>query len=318
MLKVPGAKGDTPTKGHELDSFINKISAFYGPGNPLKLNQYREFVRNQGGKPLKFGKIKEVRWAPSHLRAAINLQKQYKFLVMHLAIIAADKKTYGKPARDKANKLREGLLDENFVILLSLQIEILSLFSTQTLFYQYASQCVIGEFHRQKDFQEQLKKVKAGERLHMKKFLESVQCAKDETEYQRLVSNGEPIPNCMTIRKYENSLVKIYEGQRLLKLQDSKFAPVSKYLNTYVTALAKGHKDRFLGDDFLKHFDELDARLWKSREPPLMPNIEEHPIYKIGEFFGIPNYETLPAVWDLFKRMVKASSFYCTHMQRSF
>ena len=58
---------------------------------------------------------------------------------------------------------------------------------------------------------------------------------------------------------YEASTHRVYKGQQLDLKLNSKFKPLSSYLNQYVDELEKQHKDYFLkdGDDFLKNFDQL-------------------------------------------------------------
>ena len=61
-------------------------------------------------------------------------------------MIEADKtRTYTAGGIKKAQQLKKDFLDENFLILLYVQIDILSLIATETLFHQYYGQTVIGK-----------------------------------------------------------------------------------------------------------------------------------------------------------------------------
>ena len=71
IVKVPGMKkkfdGDgvqippSPSHGHQIDEFINKIASFLGSGNPMKHNLYRQFVISRQHKPLRLLHIFPVR-----------------------------------------------------------------------------------------------------------------------------------------------------------------------------------------------------------------------------------------------------------------
>ena len=110
---------------------------------------------------------------------------------------------------------------------------------------------------------------------------------------------------------YERSEIKVYLDQTLVTNPESKFAPLSTYLNAYVDELLTQHNVKFLENgDFLKNFDILDPRLWKSGEQP-DPN--DHPIVNIASFFQINNHENLGYIWDMTKKMIMESSFFCPH-----
>ena len=49
-------------------------------------------------------------------------------------------RTYSTSGKKQAKGLKTELLDQNFLILLYIQIDILSLISTETLFHQFAGQ----------------------------------------------------------------------------------------------------------------------------------------------------------------------------------
>ena len=103
------------------------------------------------------------------------------------------------------------------------------------------------------------------------------------------------LTSCQNIATYEASSIKIYKGQSLgFYNNPSHFAPLSSYLDSYVTELLRLHSKYFLQKaKFLKLFDELDPRLWKSG---VQPDENNHPIVKIAAFFKINNYQNLGLV----------------------
>ena len=61
-------------------------------------------------------------------------------------MIEVDKtRTYTAGGIKDAKQLKQDFLDENFLILLHVQIDILSLIATETLFHQYSGQTIIGK-----------------------------------------------------------------------------------------------------------------------------------------------------------------------------
>ena len=77
---------------------------------------------------------------------------QYDSLVVHLGDIIADSlkpravRIYDAKGHQKAQELRDGLSDQDLIVLLFLQVDVLSLTSVQSLFYQHSAQSIIGQF----------------------------------------------------------------------------------------------------------------------------------------------------------------------------
>ena len=82
------------------------------------------------------------------IQRIVNL---YESLVLHLGAIIADSLIFPKKMRvytDKGHKmakeLKDNLTDASLVVLLFLQLDVLSLTSVQSLFYQHSAQSIIG------------------------------------------------------------------------------------------------------------------------------------------------------------------------------
>ena len=111
----------------------------------MKLNDYRNFVKSRNERPLKIYPIIQVRWAPSQLISAISVTRQYESLVLHLDKITKDNtRMYSTPAKKQAQEMKNNLLDDDLLIFQFLMIDVLSLTSTQTKFYEFAGISVIG------------------------------------------------------------------------------------------------------------------------------------------------------------------------------
>ena len=84
------------------------------------------------------------------MAAVQHLIRQYDSLVLHLNAIKSDQlkppslRIYDKKGHAKAEELLNGLKDENLMVLLFLQLDVLSLTSVQSLFYQHSAQSIIG------------------------------------------------------------------------------------------------------------------------------------------------------------------------------
>ena len=83
-----------------------------------------------------------------------------------------------------------------------------------------------------------MEKLKAGDTFHLKKFLLDVKCARNQVEFDNFETLNE-VPSCSTIQNYESSNLKVYLGQMLLRPSESKFAPMSSYLNSYVDEMLR-------------------------------------------------------------------------------
>ena len=84
------------------------------------------------------------------MAAIQHIISQYDSLVLHLNAIKADSlkpralRIYDAKGVQKANDLLDDLTDHNLMVLLFLQMDVLSLTSVQSLFYQHSAQSIIG------------------------------------------------------------------------------------------------------------------------------------------------------------------------------
>ena len=88
------------------------------------------------------------------MAAVQHLVRQYDSLVLHLNAIKSDQlkppslRIYDKKGYAKAEEMLNGLMDENLMVLLFLQLDVLSLTSVQSLFYQHSAQSIIGRLFK--------------------------------------------------------------------------------------------------------------------------------------------------------------------------
>ena len=217
-----------------------------------------------------------------------------------------------------AKELEQYLTNENFLIMLMLQLDVLGLISTQSLFYQRSGKSIIGEYSRQKFFNDSLEKLRVFESHHIVEFLKEVKCAANNRELNRHIqSKGKyDIPSCGTVFEYERCRWKAYKGKKLLLVNgNTPWDNLSSYINTYVDELKYQHEEWFLEEkDDLKHFDALDNNLWKypSKNDPI-PDEDDRSIETIAQMFGIGSSHGLGILWNNLKREIMKDPFFCEH-----
>ena len=118
---------------------------------------------------------------------------------------------------------------------------------------------ILGEYARHRKFQDSLEKLRTGDTANLKKFFTNCLCTNSTQHLDEYLQNYVPLQQCNDMITYEASTHRVYMGQQLDLKQNSKFKPLTSYLNQYVDELEKQHKNYFLkdGDDFLKNFDQL-------------------------------------------------------------
>ena len=84
-------------------------------------------------------------------------------------------------------------------------MDVLSLVSTKSLFYQKKGGTFIGEHKRQKTFASDLKLLRARKGTNLKKYLKNCRCTNDEQEMALYINSkgAHDIPKCNTINMYE-------------------------------------------------------------------------------------------------------------------
>ena len=281
--------------------------------NHKKSLDFRRFEKERRERHLRFKKIFPVRWAASVYEAALRIHRKYATLMSHLEkIINSPNKVWKKAIKEKAEAIRDDLDDENFLILLHLQIDVLSHMALQSLYYQKSAATVIGEYRKQRLFTEKLKHLKTGKSEYLSKFLNEVKCTNDEDELQKYLDPNDDtvtdIASCGTIENYENSNYKAYKGHKLY-LYDSQFERLSTYLERYVDKLVQNHeKYMFQKEELMEEFDEMNHRNWVQ-----VSQNDGQPIINLGKYFKIKEYQRLGQSWLQLKEALLNSNFFCTH-----
>ena len=106
--------------------------------------------KDKNEKPLKFLRLLPVRWSASHLAAETRLLAKFSMLTLHLEKILQDPAS-AKPKNSPAERAREILsfiTDENFLPLLNFHVDVLSIMTIESLYYQRTSATIIGEHAR--------------------------------------------------------------------------------------------------------------------------------------------------------------------------
>ena len=108
-------------------------------------------------------------------------------------------------AKDKADGLRDILLNPHFWSLLKLLEDILSLISFESLHYQTDGVTLIGEIDREKDFARNVEKMYRLEGTHFTEFLKNTKCTQSSSEMRSYLDNNDyPIGSCTTLFQFEN------------------------------------------------------------------------------------------------------------------
>ena len=123
----------------------------YGPMNHKRALHFRRFETERGERKKKFLKIFPTRWANTVFQAITRFMEKYDTLLSHQMLIYEDEDRLTKEQEwtakqhENAQQLYHDLTDENFLILVNLEIDVLSFLSTQSLIYQHSEASVIGE-----------------------------------------------------------------------------------------------------------------------------------------------------------------------------
>lgn len=215
--------------------------------------------------------------------------------------------------KEKAKWIKENVTDENFVSLMALQIDVLSIVTAQSLAYQKVGGTIVGDYSRQITFSKNLEQLKSGQSDNFAKFLKETKCARTAKQLKNYLDSGckRAVPSCNTIEKYDKCKFKSYKCIKLSKPKKSKFKPLSSYLTTtYIPKLISEHQKFFLEDGMLKHFEVLNFKKWTDH---LTSSQERDSIKVIGQSLNIDNYDSLGILWSSFKDKLMKSSFWCTH-----
>ena len=215
--------------------FVNAINSYANYYNLLNHKRWASLVEwetlNEIKQHLKLFKLFAIRWAPSKLLAIQRLMVKFVSLCQHLLQMSGDS-SFTEASHDEAKCLRSILLNENFLSLTFLQIDVLSTVTTMSLAYQKRGQTYINEFSRQTSFREEVQQLKQYKGKHLSSFLDEVKCSNDVNQMKRYIESGGTtrMVNCGSLFNYENSRFKIYKLQ-LLNSGNPNFVPLSTYFH---------------------------------------------------------------------------------------
>lgn len=233
-------------------------------------------------------------------------------MLAHLQNVHRDiAKEWTPKQREKALELYNVLTDEDFLILLNLQLDVLASMSTQSLIYQKKHGTLIGEYSKQKLFSMKLDSLRNGNSPNVMEFLNEVKCSNNTRQFNAYLrsKDSDALDSCGSIEVYESSKHKAINGHRLVQDSTSSFEPISTYLDNYTDTLVANHQKYMLQDeDFLQLFEELDQRLWKG-----VYISDGNDLVTLGKMFGLENPETIPITWFSLKKMIMDSPYYLSH-----
>ena len=243
-----------------------------------------------------------------------RLMAKYPVLVDHLLEVEFDE-SYTNKGRNTAEELRSLLLDPNFLVLIIVQIDILSLVSVQSLNLQQRGDTYILEQERHEGFLANIKKVKQKKGENLVKFLKDVKCTDDEDEFnQYLESNGtSELSSCKTLDNYEMSS---YRSYMLKPLSDSvsDFSTMSSYINVYIDAILNLHKKLFAKDQDLRKLMKIFSfKTWKKT----VPVSETNNVIRLAQLLKIDNAADLRNEWPTFRKSLMKSDWFCKNRENN-
>ena len=136
------------------------------------------------------------------------MKDRFKIIIDHIKVIKKAKVTeFSKKTKDLGKQVESSITEDHFLSTLNLQIDILSLVTSESLFYQKSGKSIIGEFKRIKYFAKNLEKLLTHKSHHFATFLIEAKCTDNLKDLNRhITSNGTyEIPSCGTLDKYEKS-----------------------------------------------------------------------------------------------------------------
>ena len=306
-LVVKTAYKETVPNFDDFQSDINSFAHFYGLQNYKKWHSLMEFEEMKGIKRhTKLFRLFPIRWAPSYLHAIQRLDSKYETLVDHLEEVANDD-DFSEKAREQADELRNTLLDPNFVSLMKIQEDVLSLASYESLHYQKEGQSPIGEYARQLEFAKHLEELQKRRGPFFTKFLKKeVRCTEDKDLVDAYIYSGGTslLPFCNTLQRFEGSTYVVYKV-KLLNRFTSSYDKLSTYLKKYTDELKSVHQQYFLKEkETMELFDILDISRWPSRMPIQETANLEKLAYKLKLIPHMNYFQHFRTIWPEFRQQV--------------
>ena len=142
------------------------------------------------------------------MEATLRVKNKFKTVNDHITVIKRAKITeFSKKTKDLAKQVETSITEDHFISTLNLQLDILSLVTTESLFYQKSGKSIIGEFKRVMYFAKNLEKLKEHKSHHFSTFLTEAKCTDNLKDLNRYISSNGTyvIPNCGTLTKFEKS-----------------------------------------------------------------------------------------------------------------
>ena len=180
----------------------------------------------------------------------------------------ANAEEFTAKAKEKAQGLKDILLNPHFWTLMKLQEDLLSLTSFESLHYQTDGVTLIGEIDREKEFASNVRTMYRLEGKHFTEFLQNTKCTQSYAEMNNyLDDNTYNIPSCATLQMFEMSRYRSYKGH-CLSTMSAAYPPLSSYYTAYIRKILVYHKKHFTKEEgTLKLFNILDVSKWKVQMP---------------------------------------------------
>ena len=289
-----------------FESDINSYATFYGLQNYKKWHSLINFEEEIGiMKHTKLFRLFPIRWATSNLHSIQRLDSKYPILVDHLYEVENDIEDFTEKARLQAAELRDNLLDRNFVSLMKIQEDVLSLASYESLHYQKEGQSPIGEYARQVQFGKNIEELQKRKGPFFSKFLtKEVRCTESAAAFQEYMDTdgSSPLPFCNTLQRFEGSTYVVYKMKQLTIADSINYHKLTTYLKAYIDSIKSNYESYFLQErDTMQLFDIFAVAVWPKRMPSTEPMRVEQLAFRLGIVNGI---STIAQDWPSFRTQV--------------
>ena len=157
------------------------------------------------------------------------MKKKFQTVIEHIKRIKKAKVSeFSKKTKDKAKEIEQSITEDHFISTMNFQLDVLSLVSRQSLFYQKSAKSTIGDYKRQIYFSKNLDKLKEQKTYHFSEFLQDSKCTENLMDLNRHIqSNGTyELPSCETLEKFEKSKYRV----SCSKLKLNQISSLTHYL----------------------------------------------------------------------------------------
>lgn len=280
-----------------IDKTLNEVYSFYGRSHKRKTH-----LKQTADSMKKFfyelKKIIDIRWVASDYNSMKALYSMWDILVKDLRMIAEDE-NFKQDTKKTANELKKRLIGKRFLLLFTLNFDIMSELSLFSLEMQKRSALLIDAIPMTNKFREIFTAMKTKNAKNLAMLLHEARCQKEDI-YER----------CETLEAYLDSDSVQYENV-ILHNDEESFPDVIEYKNTIFDALLNQFNDYFPDGD-LDIFNVLDPM-----SMPL-PNDEASTrtygitkIADINDYFKITNKDDIILQWQNLLLSIVISDNYC-------